>query len=61
MTILTGSGATGLAAIRSGRGFVGIELDPTYSGIAKERIWGVSMACLIKLHVQMKKSGGRFD
>lgn len=33
-----GSGATGRAALRLGRGFVGIELDPTYARIASESI-----------------------
>jgi site-specific DNA-methyltransferase (adenine-specific) len=33
-----GSGATGVAAIQCGRRFVGVELDTTYCGIAKERI-----------------------
>lgn len=33
-----GSGTTGLAAINQGRKFVGIELDPHYFTVAKERI-----------------------
>jgi len=33
-----GSGSTGVAALKSNRRFIGIELDPTYCGIAKERI-----------------------
>ena len=33
-----GSGTTGLAAMRSGRNFVGIELDTVYCDIAKKRI-----------------------
>lgn len=33
-----GSGTTGVAAVRKGRRFVGIELDPHYFEIAKERI-----------------------
>ena len=33
-----GSGSTGVAALNTNRRFVGIELDPTYCGIAKERI-----------------------
>jgi DNA modification methylase len=33
-----GSGTTGVAAIRTGRNFIGIELDPTYYAIAKRRI-----------------------
>jgi DNA modification methylase len=34
----TGSGTTGVAAIKMGRKFIGIELDPTYFDIACERI-----------------------
>jgi site-specific DNA-methyltransferase (adenine-specific) len=33
-----GSGSTGVAAVQQGRTFIGIELDPTYYGIACERI-----------------------
>ena len=33
-----GSGTTGIACIRSGRKFIGIEKDPVYFEIAKERI-----------------------
>jgi len=33
-----GSGTTGVAAVREGRGFIGIELDPRYFEIACERI-----------------------
>ena len=33
-----GSGSTGVAAIRTGRQFVGIELDETYFGIACDRL-----------------------
>jgi site-specific DNA-methyltransferase (adenine-specific) len=40
-----GSGATGLAAIRSGRGFVGIELDTTYCDIAQKRIRDIVCQC----------------
>jgi site-specific DNA-methyltransferase (adenine-specific) len=33
-----GSGTTGVACVRSGRNFVGIEIDPKYFEIARERI-----------------------
>lgn len=33
-----GSGTTGVAAIRTGRDFIGIERDPTYFAIACARI-----------------------
>ena len=33
-----GSGTTGVAAIKTNRNFIGIELDDGYFNIAKERI-----------------------
>lgn len=33
-----GSGTTGVAAVRAGRRFVGIELNPTYFDLACKRI-----------------------
>ncbi len=33
-----GSGATGVACVQTGRSFIGIEIDPTYYEIAKQRI-----------------------
>ena len=33
-----GSGTTGVACVKMGRKFIGIELDPTYFEIAKKRI-----------------------
>lgn len=33
-----GSGATGVACLKSGRGFIGMEIDETYYTIAKERL-----------------------
>jgi site-specific DNA-methyltransferase (adenine-specific) len=33
-----GSGTTGVAAVNTGRKFIGIELDENYFNIAKERI-----------------------
>ena len=34
----SGSGTTGVASISNGRSFIGIELDPEYANIARERI-----------------------
>lgn len=34
----TGSGTTGVVAVRHGRSFVGIELNPTYAEMARKRI-----------------------
>ena len=34
-----GSGTTGVAAVELGRDFIGIELDPMYFDIAKQRIF----------------------
>jgi DNA modification methylase len=33
-----GSGTTGVACIRTGRRFIGIEIDPTYFDIARRRL-----------------------
>ncbi len=33
-----GSGTTGVACVRTGRNFIGIEIDPAYFKIAQERI-----------------------
>jgi site-specific DNA-methyltransferase (adenine-specific) len=33
-----GSGTTGVACIRTGRSFIGIEIDPTYFEIARQRL-----------------------
>ncbi len=33
-----GSGTTGVACVRTGRNFIGIEIDPTYYAIAEKRI-----------------------
>ena len=34
-----GSGTTGVAAVELGRDFIGIELDPMYFDVAKQRIF----------------------
>jgi DNA modification methylase len=41
----TGSGTTGMAALRHGRRFLGIELNPDYAAIAEKRIDSVE-ACI---------------
>jgi DNA modification methylase len=33
-----GSGTTGVACVKTGRNFIGIEIDPTYFAIAEKRI-----------------------
>ena len=33
-----GSGTTGVACIKTGRRFIGIEIDPVYADIARRRI-----------------------
>ncbi len=40
-----GSGTTGVAALRNGRKFIGIELDTTYYGIACDRVLTESSEC----------------
>ena len=37
-----GSGTTGVACVRTGRGFIGIEKDENYFNIAKKRIEGIN-------------------
>jgi DNA modification methylase len=41
-----GSGTTGVAAIQIGCHFLGIEINPTYCAIAKERIAKAELACV---------------
>ena len=38
-----GSGTTGVACIKTGRRFIGIEIDPTYCAIAEKRITEAAM------------------
>jgi DNA modification methylase len=33
-----GSGTTGVACVKTGRNFIGVEIDPTYYAIAERRI-----------------------
>jgi len=41
-----GSGSTGVACVRTGRNFIGIEKDPEYFAIAEKRIVGAQPALL---------------
>ena len=36
-----GSGTTGIAAVKLGRSFIGVEIDKDYFSLAKRRIWAV--------------------
>ena len=47
-----GSGSTGVAAVNTGRSFIGIEMDETYFDIAKQRLAEV---------VQWPEGEGRID
>ncbi len=40
-----GSGTTGVACVRTGRSFIGVELDPTYFAIAQKRITAAEREC----------------
>ena len=42
LDFVMGSGSTGVACVKTGRSFIGIEIDPSYFEIAKERIEGAS-------------------
>ena len=50
-----GSGTTGVVAIRYGRDFIGIELNPEYIELAKKRIEKVTLPMLEVSDVQMAK------
>ena len=50
-----GSGTTGVVAIRYGREFIGIELNPEYIELAKKRIEKVMLPMLEVSDVQMAK------
>lgn len=43
-----GSGTTGVAALRLGRRFIGIELDPKYATIARERLQAESQGLTLR-------------
>ncbi len=49
----TGSGQTAIAAIKSGRHYVGYEVDPGYVALAEERI----RSCTNQLHLNFSAEG----
>lgn len=49
MDCFMGSGTTGIACIRTGRKFIGIEISPEYFEIAKNRIKVELQQQLLKL------------
>lgn len=46
MDIFNGSGTTGLAAVQNGRSYIGLELNPEYVTMSKERIDGTKLPLL---------------
>jgi DNA modification methylase len=46
-----GSGSTGVACLKTGRRFIGIEIDSSYCNIAKERLARAELA-----YVKQKES-----
>jgi len=57
---MMGSGTTGVACIRTGRKFIGIELDPGYFAIAVKRIQDEARLALFEPVPEMKTQGGLF-
>ena len=47
-----GSGTTGVACVKTGRNFIGIEIDPTYFAIAEKRIAEAQLQPRLPLEVQ---------
>ena len=39
-----GSGTTGMVAVQEGRRFIGVELNPAYADMARERVMGAQPA-----------------
>lgn len=52
-----GSGSTGVAAINTGRSFVGMELDPEYYAMARQRICDAENAAMAR-KIETSKSTG---
>jgi len=57
----TGSGTTGVAAIRQGRNFIGIELNPKYADMARRRISGVAPLYATEVPGDLRPDGGLWD
>jgi len=51
-----GSGTTGVACIRTGRNFIGIEIDPTYFAIAEKRIAEAQLQSRLPLEVNNEQA-----
>lgn len=55
----TGSGTTGVVALRHGRRFVGIELNPKYAEMARRRIWNdaplLNVEATARFHVPRRR------
>jgi site-specific DNA-methyltransferase (adenine-specific) len=45
-----GSGSTGLACVLEGRAFVGVEMDPAYLGIARQRVGRIQLELPLEVH-----------
>lgn len=55
-----GSGSTGVACVRTNRRFIGVELDETYYGIAKQRIAAAKQGASPKLSKSAEKNKSLF-
>lgn len=47
-----GSGTTGVACVKLGRNFIGIEIDPTYFAIAQKRIAAAQLQMTLPLEFE---------
>lgn len=47
-----GSGTTGMVAVQEGRRFIGIELNPEYAAMARERVLGAQPALFAATEVE---------
>ena len=55
-----GSGSTGVACVSTNRRFIGVELDETYYGIAKQRIAAAEQGASLKLSKSAEKNKSLF-